>query len=338
MLSILIVLTSIVSTPEQTINVNVSEFSPLVINSNGEYTGFEIELWKEIAHDLNLQTNFINTDFNSIFDNITNGTSDVGLAGISITSERESNFDFSIPTFNSGVSIAVLKQDQNYFQNIISIFYKKEFIHLILYFFGFLVIAAHVLWVTELTRDDGISDSYFPGIFDAFWCILATVSTVGFGDVTPKRWIGRAITAIVMFVGIAFFGTFISEMANVKKYMEAKNLTFDELKNCEIGTMKDTISVKIVKQNNCIPIEVGSEKELIDLLISGKVCGIMFDTPWILNLQKSNPDIVSLPDQFFENYYGFVFPENSELKKKVDISILKLKESGKYKQLYNTWF
>jgi voltage-gated potassium channel len=44
----------------------------------------------------------------------------------------------------------------------------------------------------------------FPTIGTALWWALQTVTTVGYGDVTPKNTEGRVIAAVVMLAGIAF--------------------------------------------------------------------------------------------------------------------------------------
>jgi voltage-gated potassium channel Kch len=44
----------------------------------------------------------------------------------------------------------------------------------------------------------------YPNIWVGMWWALQTVTTVGYGDVTPKQTIGRLIGAFVMLEGIAF--------------------------------------------------------------------------------------------------------------------------------------
>ncbi len=44
----------------------------------------------------------------------------------------------------------------------------------------------------------------FPTIGRGLWFALQTVTTVGYGDVTPKRSEGRTIGAVVMLAGIGF--------------------------------------------------------------------------------------------------------------------------------------
>ena len=49
-----------------------------------------------------------------------------------------------------------------------------------------------------------LDHSEYPNIWVGMWWALQTVTTVGYGDVTPKHTIGRFIAAVVMLEGIAF--------------------------------------------------------------------------------------------------------------------------------------
>ena len=44
----------------------------------------------------------------------------------------------------------------------------------------------------------------YPNVWVGMWWALQTVTTVGYGDVTPRARIGRLIGAVVMLQGIAF--------------------------------------------------------------------------------------------------------------------------------------
>jgi voltage-gated potassium channel len=43
----------------------------------------------------------------------------------------------------------------------------------------------------------------FDGVGDALWWAMQTVTTVGYGDVVPEHWTGRAIGVVLMLQGIA---------------------------------------------------------------------------------------------------------------------------------------
>ena len=61
----------------------------------------------------------------------------------------------------------------------------------------------------------------YPTIWTGMWLALQTVTTVGYGDVTPKDAAGRFVAAVVMLEGIAFLAiitaaitsTFVSRAA-----------------------------------------------------------------------------------------------------------------------------
>ena len=48
-----------------------------------------------------------------------------------------------------------------------------------------------------------LDHSEYPGIFRGMWWALQTVTTVGYGDVTPRHVSGRLVGAAVMLEGIA---------------------------------------------------------------------------------------------------------------------------------------
>ena len=49
-----------------------------------------------------------------------------------------------------------------------------------------------------------LDHSEFPNVWLALWWAVQTVTTVGYGDVTPENDIGRVIATIVMLTGIGF--------------------------------------------------------------------------------------------------------------------------------------
>jgi len=49
-----------------------------------------------------------------------------------------------------------------------------------------------------------LDHSEYPSVWVGMWWALQTVTTVGYGDVTPKHASGRFVGAVVMLEGIAF--------------------------------------------------------------------------------------------------------------------------------------
>jgi voltage-gated potassium channel len=83
-----------------------------------------------------------------------------------------------------------------------------------------------------------IDSAEYPNLGIAMWWALQTVTTVGYGDVTPSHVAGRLVAAVVMLQGIAFIAivtavitsTFVARAA---REVEAARLK-DELSDREL--------------------------------------------------------------------------------------------------------
>jgi voltage-gated potassium channel len=73
-----------------------------------------------------------------------------------------------------------------------------------------LVVSSLLVWELERTAPD----SNISTISDALWWGLTTITTVGYGDRFPTTSGGRAIGAILMVLGIAFFGLLAATLSS----------------------------------------------------------------------------------------------------------------------------
>ena len=67
--------------------------------------------------------------------------------------------------------------------------------------------------VTLLENDQGRSNTQIDGFATALWWAIVTVTTVGYGDITPVTLGGRALGVILMIGGIGIFGIFTASVA-----------------------------------------------------------------------------------------------------------------------------
>lgn len=74
---------------------------------DGKYTGFDIDLWAEIAKRLEVEYELKPMDFNGLIPGLTTGNLDVALAAIFVKSSREEKIDFSHPYFRAGLKVMV---------------------------------------------------------------------------------------------------------------------------------------------------------------------------------------------------------------------------------------
>jgi voltage-gated potassium channel len=121
-------------------------------------------------------------------------------------------------------------------------------------FFTLLIIicaGSIAIWVLESAPDDKINAP-----IDAVWYVMATISTVGYGDVTPESFGGKLLGIILMILGIGFFSLLTAILSSW--FMKEHETDEDKLEN-KLTTMEKSIR------------ELKTEiKELKDLLKENK--------------------------------------------------------------------
>ena len=119
-----------------------------------------------------------------------------------------------------------VKKYANFAKTIKRIFFniKEEIVVLMLYTIILLVVLSFVIFNIEHRAQPEI----FSNVFQTMWWSVATLTTVGYGDMYPVTPEGRFITAMISLLGIAFVAIpgslfaseFISEMENRKKRLD----------------------------------------------------------------------------------------------------------------------
>ena len=185
--------------------VGISSYDPFVSIEDKVHQGFSIDLWKKIARANNWKYRFVYSDFRTKLANVKTNKVDLAIGGITITADRETIMDFSSPTFNSGLGILVNKNvtTQSIVPLIISKLFTWEIANLLLWLFSFLLFAGFLLWMVE-RGSNLIRRSFKKGYPDAVWCAWMIKTTIGFGDIYPKRIAGRLITLPILFFLVWF--------------------------------------------------------------------------------------------------------------------------------------
>ena len=103
---------------------------------------------------------------------------------------------------------------------------KEELLVLLFYTFILLIILSFAIFEVEHDAQPDI----FTNIFQTMWWAVATLTTVGYGDMYPITAWGKIITSIISIIGIAFVaipgGMFASEfMSKINERKEEKTKT-----------------------------------------------------------------------------------------------------------------
>jgi len=102
-----------------TIKVGMATFVPWAMRSkSGELIGFEIDVAKQLAKDMNVQVEFVPTPWDGIIPALLTGKFDVIIGGMTITAARNLTVNFTAPYSNTGVDIAANKDMAKDFKTV----------------------------------------------------------------------------------------------------------------------------------------------------------------------------------------------------------------------------
>ncbi len=341
--------TAVAPTPIQPLNLNdipviTRLLPPFVLKEDDKYKGFSVELWQAIATQIKATSHFVEkANIKEILGGIRSSEGQVAIAAISITSAREQEFDFSQPMFESGLQIMVRAENSGGFSvwQIWNILSTGAMPFLLTLMAALIIVPAHLVWYAERRGESHfISQSYFPGIWQAAWWSIGAVAGQQ-PDSPASKW-GRILAALAILVSMVFMSYF---QATITSALTIQTLKGDingpeDLAGRKVGTTTGSTAALYLKTLDVTATEFSKITEAFTALENKQLDAVVFDSPVLLYYaatQGRNKVQIVGPMLKKENY-GILFPRGSALRKPVNEALLTLSENGTYDSLYTKWF
>jgi polar amino acid transport system substrate-binding protein len=328
---------------KKNLTVATGIIKPFVFKNGDELVGFSIDLWKDIAAEIGVDFKFqLEPNIAEVLQSVKTKKADLAIAAISVTKERDKEFDFSYPIFEGGLQIMVpAKAQANTTPNFFANLFSPSLFQLLGVVLLASLIPVHLVWWFERDHENGITDkAYFPGIFKAFWWVLSTLATQA--DEMPKSWLSRIVAIFWMFVSVVFVAFFTATVttALTVQQLQGSIQSVSDLPGKRVVAIAGSTSESYLKDQNISTIPVKVTKEGYDLMLNGEADAMVFDSP-VLKYYAANEGKGKLQvagDVFQKENYGITFPLNSPYRRAVNNALLTLNENGVYGNLYQKWF
>jgi polar amino acid transport system substrate-binding protein len=343
---LLVTAASVFGQPRETkLRVATRIIKPFVFEENRALTGFSIELWQEISRQLNAQSEFIiKPSVKELLETTRSKEVDLAISAISITAEREIDWDFSQPMFDAGLQILTPAQGTR--GGLVAAIIAGVFSSAVLPILGLvllmILVPAHLVWFFERKNSTGmiIHRSYFPGIFEACWWAASTLATQA--DQMPRAALARIVAVIWMFASVVFIAYFT---ATVTSSLTLQQLRGDisgpeDLPGKRIATVRGSTSMDYLRSHNIEAMEFTRVEEAFQAIQQGSADAVVYDAPVLLYYasHEGKGKVQVVGNIFRKESYGILFPSNSPHRKPVNEALLKIRENGTYDRLYLKWF
>lgn len=339
-LSMVVALWPVKSTSQELIVGTITR-PPFSMELAGTDLGFSIDLWEALATSMGREYRYERFDtFTEMLGAVEKQQVDLAIANISITAAREEAMDFSQPIFASGLQIMspVDKTGVALWNTL----FKKELILSVILAFAALLGVGMLMWWLERRHQEYFNQPAKQAMFPAFWWALNLVVNGGFEERVPRTPLGRLMGVGMVITSLFFVSVFV---AYVTSAMTVEAITtsinsVNDLYGKRVGTVSGSTAAKYMDDRSLDYVEYAGLGQVLEGFEDKELDAVVFDAPILAYYVKTRAQGQAQMNGpvFLRENYGIAAPTGSNLTEEINRTLLALRESGKYEEIYESWF
>lgn len=314
-----------------TLRVGIKEAPPFTIKTENGWEGLNVALWKGVETELGIASEFVEMDMSELTKSLSNGTIDAGLGAITVNQKREEQFNFSSVYYLSGLGLMVNSKSSGawaLFTNVISGNFLKVVVLLCL----LLLLVGFAIWIVERRKNPEEFQPGWRGVFAGFWWSAVTMTTVGYGDKSPKTGLGRMVGLIWMFASLIMISYFTASMASALTVNEIgiSVSTVADLHGVRAGVIKGTVAEQYLVEHRIAYKSLDNLEGLVNALEKDEIEVVIADYPILKYYLHNHSDkgLEMLPHKPKSFFYAIGLRDGLELNEELNRAVLSHTESS----------
>ena len=309
--------------PNRTWRVGIFEAPPYTWRAeDGEWRGLLVELWKEVANELNISYRLGEANADTIMDDLAHDRLDVAIAPFGITMDRERTVDFSHAFLRARTGIAVRKgADEERWITVARALATPTALRLYLGIVILVFFSGVLMWLLERRRNAQFADRALPGIGDGIWWSGVTTVAVGYGDKVPMTFWGRLMGLLWMSISLILvtaFTAFVTAKLAVAEF--GRVIDASTLRNGTVGTVEGAAVGEMLRHERIRHRVYATIPAALAGLREGEVAAVVWDVTVLDYYVRRDPkrDLEVLPSTFDHQLLAFPLPDGSALRQPID--------------------
>jgi ABC-type amino acid transport substrate-binding protein len=233
------------------LKVGIFERPPFAMrDENGQWTGLAVEIWEHVSAQAGLPFEYVVTPEAEAIERAARGELDLVVGEIGLTPARERLIDFTQPYLTVPASVAVTKRSlRPSWGDLARDLLDNGFVPIMVILLASLFIFAGLLWVVERRVNAAhFGGKPWHGMGSALWFAAVTMTTVGYGDKTPRTPIGRVIVFFWMFLGVVIVSVLTGAVAASLTHLRSEHQISRaaDLSRYRNGALEDSTSANVL--------------------------------------------------------------------------------------------
>jgi polar amino acid transport system substrate-binding protein len=314
------------------------------VEPDGSIDGVSVDLWRRAVESLGREYHLIPvTQMEAILKGLERKDYDAAIGAITITPARLARVDFSYPTHRSGAAVAV-RQDTGPMAALAS--YGSvlgELTPLIALTFALLIVMGVAMWLAERSMRPHGHESVVDTLRDGIYWAVVTMTTVGYGDKTPKTTAGRVIAVVWMLASVALvsiLSTSIVSRMTADRVVGGFRLTEADLAGKRLAAVAHSSGAEYLDERRLRYAPFDDLLAALTALERGQADSVVNSIGALQYLVATRfKDTIRSPQGVLEPaYMAIALPPGSPLKKSLDEALVGITASQEWRRIEDSYF
>ena len=311
--------------------------------AEGRWEGLSVDLWQAVAQRLGVPFEF--REFSSIealLDALEKKEIDV-IPAVSVQDRFEAVMDFSQSYLKSGLSIAVPTEIVHHqWFKVIETLFSPHILKAIGLLFLLSLIMGMIVWLFEKQRNSEMfGDGYVNGIGHGIWWAMVTMTTVGYGDKSPKTLGGRIFALIWMIFSVVFIASFTATITTQLTIsgLKGKVRGFNDLYDVRVGCLPGSEAAYFLAKKGVAVIPFENIEKGMLAVDDHRIDAFVQDEHILRYLAKREfPGRVQVVGGTFDEYFvSIALRQHSPLRKPLNVALLKFMKTESWIEILNRY-
>ena len=201
----------------------------------------------------------------------------------------------------------------------------------------------HLIWLVEARVNPDMPKSYLAGVWDGMWWGLKILVAQEYMDKRkPNSVLNRLFVMVWMVFGVVLIAEFTAAITTSQTVSQLRPTieSLSDLHGKRVLTVDGSTAEEFLFAQEVHHSTVENIADAYDALMDDQADAIVFDAPVLLfYAQNQGYGLVEVVGTIYqEENYGIALPIGSPLRKPVNSALLRLRNSGRYDEIYEKWF